>query len=121
MSGLLSGNMFSRMLEAARRNPGQFPDYASRLFSAMSTGGDIDFESVGLVQRRDCFDNDEALPLEREEIRRGPEGGGRSTGRKIDPSILGTLFERGLDPGQAFATRRALYRQREDRGYRRSP
>ena len=33
---------------------------------------------------------------------------------QIDPSILGTLFERGLDPGQAQPARRPLHRPRQD-------
>ena len=40
--GLLPDDMFTRMLTHARRNPGRFADYASRLFGAMATGGDID-------------------------------------------------------------------------------
>ena len=94
--GLLSGNMFTRMLQAARRNPGQFPDYASRLFSAMSTGGNIDFEAVAWFNGG-LFDNDEALPLEREEIDEALKAAALDWS-EIDPSILGTLFERGLDP-----------------------
>ena len=94
--GLLSGNMFTRMLEAARSNPGRFPHYASRLFSAMSTGGDIDFESVAWFNGG-LFDDDEALPLEREEIDEALKAAALDWS-EIDPSILGTLFERGLDP-----------------------
>ena len=40
---------------------------------------------------------------------------------EIDPSILGTLFERGLDSRQARATRRALYRPRQDHAARSNP
>ena len=94
--GLLPGNMFSRMLEAARRNPARFPDYASRLFAAMSEGGDIDFEAVAWFNGG-LFDDDEALPLEREEIDAALKAAALDWS-EIDPSILGTLFERGLDP-----------------------
>ena len=94
--GLLPGNMFTRMLEAARRNPARFPDYASRLFAAMSTGGDIDFEAV-VWFNGGLFDDDEALPLEREEIDAALKAAALDWS-EIDPSILGTLFERGLDP-----------------------
>ncbi len=65
--GLLPGNMFTRMLELARREPDRFPDFASRLFGAMSTGGDVGFEAVAWFNGG-LFDDDEALPLEREEI-----------------------------------------------------
>ena len=93
---LLPGNMFTRMLEAARRNPARFPDYASRLFAAMSEGGDIDFEAVAWFNGG-LFDDDEALPLEREEIDAALKAAALDWS-EIDPSILGTLFERGLDP-----------------------
>ena len=94
--GLLPDNMFTRMLERTRSYPGKFVDYASRLFGAMSTGGDVGFEAVAWFNGG-LFDDDSALPL---------DCGGIETALKaaaldwseIDPSILGTLFERGLDP-----------------------
>ena len=94
--GLLPGNIFTRMLELARREPDRFPDYASRLFAAMSTGGDVGFEAVAWFNGG-LFDDDEALPLEREEIDAALKAAALDWS-EIDPSILGTLFERGLDP-----------------------
>ena len=94
--GLLPGNMFTRMLDRARRDPGRFPEYASRLFKAMSTGGDLGFEAV-VWFNGGLFDDDAALPLEREEIDAVLKAAALDWS-EIDPSILGTLFERGLDP-----------------------
>ena len=94
--GLLPGNMFTRMLELTRRDPGRFPDYASRLFRAMSMGGDVGFEAVAWFNGG-LFDDDAALPLEREEIDVALKAAALDWS-EIDPSILGTLFERGLDP-----------------------
>ena len=94
--GLLPDDMFTRMLTHARRNPDKFADYASRLFSAMATGGDIDFQAVAWFNGG-LFDDDTALPLDR----KGIEAALRAAAldwSEIDPSILGTLFERGLDP-----------------------
>ena len=44
--GLLPGNMFTRMLEQARRRPDEFAELARDLFGAMSAGGRVGFESV---------------------------------------------------------------------------
>ena len=94
--GLLPDDMFTRMLTHARRNPDKFADYASRLFGAMATGGDIDFQAVDWFNGG-LFDDDTALPLDREGIETALRAATLDWS-EIDPSILGTLFERGLDP-----------------------
>ncbi len=94
--GLLPDDMFTRMLTHARRNPDRFVDYASRLFCAMATGGDIDFQAVAWFNGG-LFDDDTALPLDREGIETALRAAALDWS-EIDPSILGTLFERGLDP-----------------------
>ena len=94
--GLLPDDMFTRMLTHARRNPEKFADYASRLFGAMATGGDIDFQAVDWFNGG-LFDDDKALPLDREGIETALRAATLDWS-EIDPSILGTLFERGLDP-----------------------
>ena len=94
--GLLPDDMFTQMLEIARRNPVRFPDYASGLFGAMSTGGDIDFKPAAWFNGG-LFDDDAALPLEQPEIEMALKATALDWS-EIDPSIFGTLFERGLDP-----------------------
>ena len=94
--GLLPGNMFTRMLERTRGNPEKFADYASRLFGAMATGGDVGFDPVAWFNGG-LFDDDAALPLDREGIETALKAAALDWS-EIDPSILGTLFERGLDP-----------------------
>ena len=94
--GLLPDEMFTRMLTHARCNPGKFADYASRLFGAMATGGDIDFQAVAWFNGG-LFDDNAALPLDREGIETALRAAALDWS-EIDPSILGTLFERGLDP-----------------------
>lgn len=94
--GLLSGAMFTRMLEASRTNPTQFADHASTLFNAMKTGGMVGFERVEWFNGG-LFDENTALPLESEDIDNLLTAA-RLDWSEIDPSILGTLFERGLDP-----------------------
>jgi len=94
--GLLPGNMFTRMLERTRGDPEKFEDYASRLFGAMATGGDVGFEPVAWFNGG-LFDDNTALPLDREGIQTALKAAALDWS-EIDPSILGTLFERGLDP-----------------------
>ncbi len=94
--GLLPDDMFTRMLTHARRNPHRFADYASRLFGAMATGGDIDFQAVAWFNGG-LFDDNAALPLDRDGIETALKAAALDWS-EIDPSILGTLFERGLDP-----------------------
>ena len=94
--GLLPGNMFTRMLEQARRQPAEFVELARDLFRAMSVGGRVGFESVAWFNGG-LFDDDAALPLDREGIRAALKAAALDWS-EIDPSILGTLFERGLDP-----------------------
>ncbi|MYE29894.1 MAG: class I SAM-dependent DNA methyltransferase [Gammaproteobacteria bacterium] len=94
--GLLPDDMFTRMLAHAQRNPEKFADFASRLFGAMATGGDIDFQAVAWFNGG-LFDDDSALPLDREGIETVLKAAALDWS-EIDPSILGTLFERGLDP-----------------------
>ena len=94
--GLLPGDMFTRMLEQARRRPDEFAELARDLFRAMSVGGRVGFESVDWFNGG-LFDDDTALPLDREGIETALRAATLDWS-EIDPSILGTLFERGLDP-----------------------
>ena len=94
--GLLADNMFTRMLEHACKRPDDFAALAQDLFGAMSTGGRIGFEAVAWFNGG-LFDDDTALPLDKAEIEITLKAAALDWS-EIDPSILGTLFERGLDP-----------------------
>ena len=94
--GLLPDHMFTRMLERTRSGPDKFVEYASRLFGAMATGGEVGFEAVAWFNGG-LFDDATALPLDREGIETALKAAALDWS-EIDPSILGTLFERGLDP-----------------------
>ena len=96
--GLLPNAMFTRMLERTREQPEKFAEYARSLFQAMAEGGDVGFEPVAWFNGG-LFDDDVALPLEREEIAAALAAAALDWA-EIDPSILGTLFERGLDPAK---------------------
>ena len=93
---LLPDSMFTRMLKRAVQTPDNFVRYAQQLFRAMAEGSEVGFESVAWFNGG-LFDDDTALPLEKAEIATVLETASLDWA-DIDPAILGTLFERGLDP-----------------------
>ena len=96
--GLLPNNMFTRMLGHARQRPEDFAVLARDLFGAMAAGGRIGFETVAWFNGG-LFDDDTALPLNKAEIETTLKASSLDWS-EVDPSILGTLFERGLDPSK---------------------
>jgi type II restriction/modification system DNA methylase subunit YeeA len=94
--GLLPNKMFQRMLEFGTKRPDQLTAMAQQLFAAMRTGGLVGFEEVSWFNGG-LFDSDDALPLEKDDAAQALAAS-RYDWAEIDPSILGTLFERGLDP-----------------------
>ena len=96
--GLLPGHMFTRMLEQARRSPTQFGNLAGDLFRVMARGGRVGFETVEWFNGG-LFDDGSVLPLEQSDIDTVLAASNLDWS-EIDPSIFGTLFERGLDPGK---------------------
>jgi type II restriction/modification system DNA methylase subunit YeeA len=94
--GLLPNRLFSRMLEEALRQPAEFESLCRSLFGAMRSGGRLGFERVDWFDGG-LFDDDTALPLTRPEIERVLDAANMDWS-EIDPSVMGTLFERGLDP-----------------------
>ena len=93
---LLPARMFTRMLEAAAKAPEQFEALAAQLFGTMRAGGMVGFEKVAWFNGG-LFDDASALPLEKDDIALVLRAA-RLEWQDIDPSIIGTLFERGLDP-----------------------
>ncbi len=94
--GLLPNKMFERMLGHCLAHPEDFETHAKSLFGAMKSGGMVGFERVEWFNGG-LFDDDTALPLERADIAE-LQAAAAMDWSGIDPSILGTLFERGLDP-----------------------
>ncbi len=99
---LLPAKMFTRMLEAAKQTPREFQTLASSLFAAMKNGGLIGFERIEWFNGG-LFDDDLALPLKAEDITLCLRAASLDWS-EIDPSIFGTLFVRGLDPGKRSET-----------------
>ena len=94
--GLLPNGMFTRMLEQAVARPAEFVGMAHDLFRAMQSGGRVGFEAVAWFNGG-LFDTPEALPLDQTAVEL-VLAAARLDWSDIDPSIFGTLFERGLDP-----------------------
>ncbi len=93
---LLPNKLFSKLLEAGQKRPEQLPRMLESLFGAMATGGLIGFEPIDWFNGG-LFDSPAALPLEPEDIQRLLSLADLDWSA-IEPSIFGTLFERGLDP-----------------------
>jgi hypothetical protein len=96
--GLLPEKLFEKMIRASRREPDSFAENAGLLFRAMQTGGKVGYDQVAWFNGG-LFDTGDTLPLTWEDM----DDLIRATAldwSAIDPSIMGTLFERGLDPGK---------------------
>ena len=94
--GLLPDHMFTRMLRHALPTPSRFSELAGELFRAMAAGGRVGFETVNWFNGS-LFNDDTTLPLEKTDLA-AVLAASDLDWSEIDPSILGTLFERGLDP-----------------------
>lgn len=96
--GLLPSKVFSRIVENARHAPPRCARLMGELFRAMAHGGDFGAEVIrhfngGLFREGTVF---ELLPREIHDIREAA----KLDWSAVDPSIFGTLFERGLDPAK---------------------
>ena len=96
--GLLPDHMFTRMLRQARRAPEHFAELAGALFRVMASGGRVGFEAVAWFNGG-LFDDGAALPLDAAGVDTVLAAADLDWS-EVDPSIFGTLFERGLDPGK---------------------
>ena len=96
--GLLPDHIFTRMLRHAQMAPEKFSELAGELFRVMAFGGRVGFETVAWFNGG-LFDAAAALPLDRSDIKTVLVASDLDWS-EVDPSILGTLFERGLDPNK---------------------
>ncbi|WP_210267748.1 class I SAM-dependent DNA methyltransferase [Rhizobium ruizarguesonis] len=95
---LLPRHLFTQILDKAFHKPYIAKDLMEQLFGAMKSGGlfgvdEIEWFNGGL------FDNATALSLTRDDLKIIGEAAALDWS-DIDPSIFGTLFERGLDPAK---------------------
>ncbi len=93
---LLPRNLFTRTLESLRKNPAHADAIFGALFQAMAKGGLFGADYIEHFNGG-LFEDDRALPLEPDDLKTLLELA-RLDWSAIQPSIFGTLFERGLDP-----------------------
>ena len=97
--GLLPDNLFTKMLDLCRTDAASFAEHAGTLFGAMAKqGGKVGFTRIDWFNGG-LFQDNHALPIEPADVNDLYKAAQRDWSQ-IDPSILGTLFERGLDPAK---------------------
>ncbi len=94
--GLLPGHLFTKLVESSQNKPDMFEMRSRELFAAMHSGGDVAFENVEWFNGG-LFEDDATLRLETEDLKL-LLAACRLDWAEIEPSVFGTLFERGLDP-----------------------
>ncbi|MCW3053478.1 MAG: hypothetical protein JWN14_2648, partial [Chthonomonadales bacterium] len=108
---LLPANLFSRVVTNTHGDGARFSRQIRALFEAMAHGGDFGVDAIRHFNGN-LFNDDSVLDLTSREIEAIRQAADLDWGA-IDPSILGTLFERGLDP-EKRAQLGAHYTSRED-------
>lgn len=97
--GLLPRRLMTDLIESRKDDPDEFTNGLADLFRLMS---DREAGRFFGTQRIDwfnggLFDDDSVLPFTREELRTVADASNLDWSQ-VEPAILGTLFERGLDP-----------------------
>ena len=95
-AALLPGKLFERLLDKSQTDPAKLSSRLDELFNAMRKGGDFALEDIHWFNGG-LFETIEVLPLDTTEIKILHEAS-KLDWSGIEPSIFGTLFERGLDP-----------------------
>ncbi|MGV3722090.1 MAG: class I SAM-dependent DNA methyltransferase [Actinomycetota bacterium] len=108
---LLPEMVFTRLVERGRQDPELFRRFVGELFERMSTGGFFGLEPIRYFNGS-LFDGTPVLDLTAEEIS-AVHRASLLDWSAVDPSIFGTLFERGLDPAKRSQLG-AHYTSRED-------
>jgi len=97
-AGLLPKEMVTRVLENGAKDPARIDRQLKQLFTSMSKGGDFGAEIIDWFNGG-LFDSDATLPLQSDDIA-ALITVARLDWTGVEPSIFGTLFERGLDPSK---------------------
>ena len=94
-TGLLPKDLFTKVLRTAQQNPDRFSEMVSSLFEAMKKGGSFFFDEVDWFNG-ELFEDNSALPMDADDIEVTLKAA-ELDWAEIDPAIMGTLFEQGLD------------------------
>lgn len=95
---LLPNQIFTRIADQAGTDAPRFCRLIGQLFDAMSIGGEFGLESIRHFNGN-LFDHATVPDLTLQEIQRITESA-HLDWSTVEPSIFGTLFERGLDPAK---------------------
>ena len=96
--GLLPDQIFTQVVTASVADPAFFDQNVKELFNAMKGGGQVFLKKINWFNGG-LFADDKTLPLTADELAILKEAC-ELDWSEIDPSIFGTLFERGLDPNK---------------------
>ncbi|MFA7171964.1 MAG: DNA methyltransferase [Kiritimatiellia bacterium] len=97
-AGLLPEKVFTRILEKAGEDSERLQKFLSQLFGSMATGGDFGLESIRHFNGT-LFEDPIVLELTPADVKQLIAAAALDWSF-VDPSIFGTLFERGLDPAK---------------------
>ena len=97
-TGLLPAMVFTRIVAQSKGEPARFCKILGRLFDTMAAGGDFGAEPIRHFNGN-LFDDRTVLDLTADDMARISAAAGLDWSA-VDPSIFGTLFERGLDPAK---------------------
>lgn len=97
-TGLLPGKVFSQLVEATKHRAPLFVEELRTLFARMASGGFYAMQDIPHFNGR-LFDDADVLPLDSEAVKILQRVAALDWS-SIEPSILGTLFERSLDPAK---------------------
>ena len=95
---LLPGKLFEKLLNKSQTDPDKLSTRLESLFASMRQGGDFGADDIAWFNGG-LFEQIEVLPLTTPEIKTLYEAA-KLDWSGIEPSIFGTLFERGLDPSK---------------------
>jgi hypothetical protein len=95
---LLPDMVFSRIVSKSGGEPARFGKTLGMLFEAMAAGGDFGVETIRHFNGN-LFDDRTVPDLTDDDVKRFAAAASLDWSA-VDPSIFGTLFERGLDPAK---------------------
>ncbi|HEX4348840.1 MAG TPA: DNA methyltransferase [Verrucomicrobiae bacterium] len=97
-TGLLPKNLFTEIAKSGIDDPKLFAETLEKLFTVMAKGGTFGKDKIRYFNGH-LFEEASVFELTEEELRRLADAG-EADWQFIEPSIMGTLFERALEPEQ---------------------
>ncbi|MFO1303034.1 MAG: type IIL restriction-modification enzyme MmeI [Burkholderiales bacterium] len=95
-AGLLPAKLFQRIVSKSADSPAKLSARLGELFKSMQAGGDFMLEDISWFNGG-LFEVIEPIPLDAPEVK-ALLAASNMNWSHIEPSIFGTMFERGLDP-----------------------